>query len=276
MGEAKRKISATKKFIQEFPLCFFCGGKRASTTREHMPPKSLFDSSHRPDKLVMPACTECNVGTSTADLTAAVISRWNYDSGEQEIADTLKLHAQVRKQAPALMAEWAEGANWPGIRKKKAREHLRKHGVPVPHDAGITTIGPETVKQLNLFACKAVLALYFEHFRTPLPLSGGLCAFWKTKEDFARDGIPPYLLKIMPDYGTLVQGQWNARETFEYRYAVNAKDWLFGCLAKLRRGLFIAGFASADASVLPSENIDWLHPDDPQTLLDLPRFQEKF
>jgi hypothetical protein len=75
MGEAKRKKSATLKFIDEFPYCFFCGGQRRTTTREHMPPKSLFDNSHRPDKLVMPACTQCNSGTSTADLTAAIISR---------------------------------------------------------------------------------------------------------------------------------------------------------------------------------------------------------
>ena len=37
MGEAKGKLSATQKFVEEFPVCFFCGGKRASTTREHMP-----------------------------------------------------------------------------------------------------------------------------------------------------------------------------------------------------------------------------------------------
>jgi hypothetical protein len=150
MGEAKRKLSATNKFLMKFPTCYFCGGKRAATTREHMPPKSLFDNSHRPNKLVMPACAECNRSTSTADLTAA----------------------------------------------------------------------------------------------------------------------------IMPEYGTLVQGQWNERETFEYRHAVNVKDGLFACLAKLRRGLFVAGFAATDANFLPSE-IDWLHPDDPQTLLELPRFQEK-
>ena len=41
MGEAKRKLSATKKFLMEFPTCCFCGEKRAAATREHMPPKSL-------------------------------------------------------------------------------------------------------------------------------------------------------------------------------------------------------------------------------------------
>jgi hypothetical protein len=270
MGEAKRKLSATKKFLMEFPTCCFCGEKRAATTREHMPPKSLFDNSHRPDKLVMPACAECNSSTSTADLTAAIVSRWNYDSGEQECLDHRRLVARMRKQAPALSNEWDAHAG-----EEEAREHLRKYGVPVPPDAGIVTIGPETIRQLNLFAHKAVLALYFEHFRKPLPLSGGLLAFWKTKEDFARDGIPPYLFEIMPGYGTLIQGQWNERETFEYRHAVNAKDGLFACLAKLRKGLFVTGFAATDATVLPSEITEWLHPDDPQMLLDLPRFQKK-
>jgi hypothetical protein len=271
MGEAKRKLSATKKFLMEFSTCYFCGGKRAATTREHMPPRSLFDNSHRPDKLVMPACAECNRSTSTADLTAAVVSRWNYDNGDQERSDLNKLDAQVREQAPALSAEWKKRDGF----EREAREHLRIHGVPVPHDAGIKTIGPETIKQLNLFAHKAVLALYFQHFWKPLPTSGGVCAFWKTKEDFARDGIPPFLLQIMPDYGTLVQGRWNARETFEYRHAVNTKDGLFACLAKLRRGLFVTGFAATAASILPSEITDWLHPDDPRTLLELPRFQKK-
>jgi len=54
----------------------------------------------------MPACKHCNTGTSTADLTAAVISCWNYDRDDQERSDHKKLIAQVRIQAPVLIAEW--------------------------------------------------------------------------------------------------------------------------------------------------------------------------
>src|SRR4029077_13147123 len=69
-------------------------------------------------------------------------------------------------------------------------------------------------------------------------------------------------------------GRWNERETFEYRHAAN--DGFFGCIAKLRRGLFITGFAATDASVLrPDDGIDWIIPTDPATLLDQPRFQKK-
>jgi hypothetical protein len=104
VGEAKLKKSATQKFVEQFPLCSLCGGERASTTREHMPPKSLFDQSHRPDKLVMPACAVCNGGTSKADLTAAMVSRWNYNSPHQEREDHSRLANQVRILAEKLRA----------------------------------------------------------------------------------------------------------------------------------------------------------------------------
>jgi hypothetical protein len=272
MGEAARRRSATQKLIERFPDCCFCGGLRAATTREHMPPKSMFDGSHRPDKLVMPACAICNGGTSTADLTAAMVSRWDYYSNPREQADHARLAARVRRQAPELIADWTslDEAEW-----GKARLHLVNHGVAVPADAGIATIGPLTIRQLNLFAHKVVLALYFEHFRRPLSNTGRVCAFWRTKEDFARDGIPKIFFELLPDYATLVQGQWNEHETFEYRHARNVEEGLFGCFARFRRGLFVFGFAAADATVLPPDDVDWIKPSDLLSLLDSPRFRKK-
>jgi hypothetical protein len=273
MGEAKRNKSATQRLIEQYPACCYCGGLRASTTREHMPPKSLFDNSHRPDKLVVPSCNECNNGTSTADLMAAMVSRWAYDNSIQEQADHAKLAQRIKKQAPEIVVEWTRTSD--PIQRAKARLHLTKHGVQVPHDAGLVSIGPLTVRQLNLFAHKAALALYFEHVRQPLPNTGRIFATWRTKEDFAKDGVPQILLDMLPDYGTLAQGKWNERETFEYRHARNAAEGLFACFAKLRRGLFVSGFAVTDGSVLPSDEKDWVTPSGLLTLLDSPRFQKK-
>jgi hypothetical protein len=100
MGEASRKNSTTQRFIAEYPWCCFCAGLRPAVTREHMPPKSLFDGSHRPDKLVMPACDDCNRATSTADLTVSLVSRWNHTSPAQELTDHARLTLRLRKQAP--------------------------------------------------------------------------------------------------------------------------------------------------------------------------------
>jgi len=106
VGEAKRKRSVTRRFVEQFPNCCFCAGLRPATTREHMPPKSVFDGSHRPDKLIMPACDDCNHGTSTADLTTAIISRWGYLNTDQENNDHRRLVNQIRRQAPAIVEEW--------------------------------------------------------------------------------------------------------------------------------------------------------------------------
>jgi hypothetical protein len=241
MSEASQKRSTTQRFIEQFPACCFCGGLRPATTREHMPPKSLFDNSHRPDKLVMPACDECNRGTSTADLVVALVSRWNYNSAVQERLDHRKLSARVRRQAPELTEEWNSALRNDPIQRAGARRHLIEHGVPVPDDAGLVTIGPLTIRQLNLFAHKVTLALYFEHFRHPLSGAGRFCSFWRSKEDFMRDGIPPIFFETFPKYGTIKQGQWNERETFEYRHDFNVDEGLFGCFARFRLGFFVFG-----------------------------------
>jgi hypothetical protein len=232
----------------------------------------LFDRSHRPDKLVMPACHECNGGTSTADLTVAIVSRWDYNSSPQERADHKRLAARVRKQAPVVAGEWTQ---FDRVERTKARLHLINQGVPVPRDAEVATIGPLTVCQLNLFAHKAVLALYFQHFRQPLSDTGRFCGFWRSKEDFARDGIPRYFFEIFPAYATLEQGRWNESETFEYRHAINAEEGLFGCLARLRQRFFIFGFAVRDATALPPADADWVKPSELMGLVATPRFQKK-
>jgi len=238
-----------------------------------MPPRSLFDNSHRPDKLVMPACLECNKGTSTADLAVAMVSRWAYDSTPQEQVDHRKLAQQVKKQAPELVAEWTKLDTG---QTANARRHLIGYGVQVPQDAAIASIGPVTLRQLNLFAHKAVLALYFEHFRKPLLNTGRVWATWRTKEDFAKKGVPPSLLDMLPEYGTLMQGKWDERETFEYRHARNVEEGLFACLARFRRGLFITGFAAADANTVASNALeDWVVPSELLGSIDAPRFRKR-
>jgi hypothetical protein len=258
MGEAKRALTATQKFIQQFPECCFCGGVQPATTREHMPQKSLFNGSHRPDKLVMPACGKCNGATSTADLAVSLISRWGDQGTPQERVDHARLAARLRRQAPELADEWT--TNLDIDETNGARQHLINHGVPVPVDAEIATVGPLTIRHLNLFSHKAVLALYFEHFRRPLTDQGRVCAFWRTKEDFARDGIPPIFFEMLPSYGTLTQGRWSAQKIFEYRHAESIEEGVFGCLARFRQGFFVYGFAVADSVRLPRIQDDWITP----------------
>jgi hypothetical protein len=273
MRQAKLKLSATAKLLAEFPDCAICGGIKRASTREHMPPKALFDNSHRPDKLVFPACHDCNNGTSNSDLVASLVSRWGMDSSEQSHVDHSKLSTQIKRQAPEVVQEW-NAINNP-FEQQRARRHLEKHGVAVPSDASTVSIGPLTIRQLNIFSHKATVALYFEHFRKPLASNGKLHAIWRTKEDFAF-GVPQELLNLLPGYATMIQGSWNLSEIFEYKFSTNDTQGLFGCFVRFRRGLFVLGFAISDEISLhetPGLDGKWISPGN--ILDDQPHFAKK-
>ncbi len=276
MGEAKRKKSATAKLIEQFPACSLCGGLRASATRDHIPPKAVFDNSHRPDDMVMPACVECNGGTSTADLVASIICRWNYNADAQELADSSRLSARLRKQCPEIIREWTKHDK---TARERGRQHLLRNGVYVPTDAGIASVGNISIKHLNLFSYKIALGLYFHHFHEPLPNTGLVSAIWRTKEDFAKSGIPKELMDIFPKYAKLQQGKWDTSKDFEYRYDFNSAEGLFGCLARFRTGLYITGFAVKDTGTIPIEVIeedgDWIRPSDLLAILSRERFERR-
>jgi hypothetical protein len=148
MGEAARRLSTTERFIKKFRSCCFCGGRQPATTREHMPPTALFDRSHRPNDLVMPACAACNSNTSTADLVASIISRWMYDSGPQERFDHDRLVGRLLKQAPELISEWTK---FDPEARRKARLHLMSQGIDVPQNAGLMAVGPLTSRAFRWF-----------------------------------------------------------------------------------------------------------------------------
>ncbi|HEY7645517.1 MAG TPA: hypothetical protein VH858_10830 [Hyphomicrobiales bacterium] len=270
MGQARIKKTATQKLIEVYPKCCFCAGERPSTEREHMPPKSLFDHSHRPDQFIMPSCKECNGGTSTADLIVAIVSRWG--EAPSTHIDHAKLVHRARKQAPNIVNEWTEHLDRIQIR---GRRHLRHQGVPVPFGAKIVAVGENTIRQLNIFSHKATLALYFEQFKKPLSANGAFCAYWQTKEDYLANGLPQALLELLPNYGTLIQGHWNESKTFEYRYDLNPDEGLFGFFARLRHGLFIAGFAVDDRCLVEANGPDWINPRDFLNASNSPRFQKR-
>jgi hypothetical protein len=236
-----------------------------------MPPKALFDGSHRPDKLIMPACGECNHGTRIGDLTASILSRWRLNLNAQQRADHLRLVGGLRNNHPELIEEWI---NLSLLDRLKAKRHLREHGVPIPANAGVANIGPLTIRQMNLFSHKVVLGLYFEHFRKPLPNTGRVSAYWRTKEDLFRGGIPPMLLEMMKRYGVLEQGKWNTKEVFEYRFELNEREGLFACLARLRGALFITGFAVEDRNMIADDDgPDWIVPSNLLQMLNDPLFE---
>lgn len=264
MSESKARKSATAKFIEQHPLCALCGGTRPSATREHIPPTALFDRSQRPNGIVVPSCDECNRGTSTADLVTSIMSRWRYTTNPTEDSDHSRLILRLRHQAPEVIDELTSIKG--GVQQKKARRHLESQGVHVPDEFRAVSIGPKSISYLNQFSLKLALGLHYSNVGSIITRNGRASAFWRTKEDVQKQGLPNELLARLPNVASIFQGKWSTRETFEYRYAINPGDGVFAFVARFRAALFIYGFTIADAKdELLSE--EWLPP---TALLEIP------
>ena len=153
-------------------------------------------------------------------------------SGEVEASDHNRLFNRLRSQAPEIAAEMT---SLPPAEDPDARNHLRRHGVAVPEDAVLATIGPKVIPHLTLFAHKVTLALYFAKMAKGLSSQGLVSAMWRTKEDFKLEDFPPQLVSLLPRLDFLKQGKWDEREAFEYRFATNPKEDLFACAARCRK-----------------------------------------
>jgi hypothetical protein len=275
LGEKK---SATRRLLEQFPYCCPCGGGVKAETREYVPPRALFDRSHRPDHLVVPACARCNSGTRTSDQVTAIIARWGFTAPTTaERIDHGRLSKGIASQAPELIVEWRKNAG--AVSQRQARRHLASYGVPIPDGAKLLTIGPKTLPYLNQFAHKLTLGLYFEKTNNCFPNTGLFRAFLRFKENFkgeGLEGLPQEITRILGTSRTLVQGSWDTGEQFEYRSNYNPDNGLFMHASRLRSGLFVAGIASEHPELLPRDmQADSISPADLLGILHDPRYQDK-
>ena len=80
-----------------------------------------------------------------------------------------------------------------------------------------------------------------------------VCAYLENQRDFARGSMQRFFSICSRTLGTISQGEWDERKTFEYLYATGTEEGVFGCLARFRQGFFVYGFTVDDPAVLPEE-----------------------
>lgn len=97
MAKVQRRNNYVRTFFSPITLdnpCAICGGREA-TTRDHVPPKSIFPKP-RPDPLItVPACAQCNNGASDDDDKFKVYLSL-HTAGNNEIARKLFLEKTKR------------------------------------------------------------------------------------------------------------------------------------------------------------------------------------
>src|SRR5262245_19960527 len=88
------------KDIRESDVCVLCG-ERPATTKEHIPPKSIFRKSP-PDDVSVPACERCNNSTKLEDeylrqvTTGASFTEEGREVWRQKVRPKLPLFPKTR------------------------------------------------------------------------------------------------------------------------------------------------------------------------------------
>jgi hypothetical protein len=248
MSESKLKRRRHADILRRSRFCVYCGGGTAATTIDHMPPIGMFHGRRRPKGLEFPSCNACNQGTKTAELVAALVSRFFPDAINQEQASELRrLGAAVRVKIPGLMEEM-----WIGRGGQKFRE--KETGITGGHF--VRANGPLVSKYMQTFAIKLGFALHYHFTGMIVPAQGGVAARWFTNVDRATDRFPQSIFRLLPPAETLKQGKVEVASQFQYS-ATYSEDGSIGLyLGTFRRSFAVVAFGATDQRLLTEAGPD--------------------
>ncbi|MDK2126581.1 hypothetical protein [Parachitinimonas caeni] len=215
MGASSNK---RKKFLQNNPLCAFCGGKTPATTIEHCPPRGLFQDRQWPEGFEFPACANCNRNTSDDDLLVIILAKMA-PKGNTEYA-TEELRGQLRRaeqQFPGILDQMMPSAT-------TARKYNESLGL-VPaigrthQKTGILQIPDEFHEAIYSFARKLAKGIYYNNSRSIFPSNGGLAVYWFSNVDILQRQSHPFeFLQHIPGTAPdIVRSGKYLHDQFEYK-----------------------------------------------------------
>ena len=164
MGQAKIRQYNRTKFLQEHPLCVYCGD--VAVTIDHCPPRCFFERRRWPETYEFPACDPCNQGAKREEQVLAVIVRLRLVENENEIRrdELWDLIQGVKNNNPEYIAEWGLGFFSASRQKRALRETFGQDGDALRRAGwGTINIGPLTHAAIKRFGVKLGKALYYRH-----------------------------------------------------------------------------------------------------------------
>lgn len=259
------------EFIKQHPHCIFCGGTEPTTTKEHCPPKALFQNRQWPEGYEFPACIRCNNGTSNHDRMLAMLARTDYkgDAGNRDgkfVSLVAGVHSQDSTQIRAML---------PSVRE--ARTYNRRFSiVPKPgqthQDAAPVKITPEMQTAVEVFSRKLAKALYFREVGKIFPLHGCLALNWFTNAELLTNDCYPVfqtLEEIAGNAPTIKRGGKALNDQFSYKITVCSDVDMFVLQASFGSAFGLVIFGSGEKGRLENIMADLLaaHGRSPFTVL---------
>jgi hypothetical protein len=144
MGESQKRKRGHAAILAANPFCIYCGGTERATTIDHMPPRIMFRSEHRPGQFEFPSCAPCNQRTKATDQFAAYIGRLYPDpTTAAELEDVRKILDALKNNLPEVLREMYVG---------RAGQKLASNRVRPPDSGGFLRLNGPLVSNTWTFS----------------------------------------------------------------------------------------------------------------------------
>jgi hypothetical protein len=196
-------------FLEQHPLCCFCGGARPASTIDHQPARIVFPDKRRPKGLEFPACADCNRQTSPDEALLAFVCRFTGSQRSNAVIDFHRLKdivGSVNRAFPGLFE-----------RMKGSRTWVHERGILVRKGA-IDVNQPEVNLSLCRIAAKLALAIYYQTRSSPAVSKCWINTQWTHSQNKDNFDHVQNLIQLAPGRATLQMGKWNTDESFFLRY----------------------------------------------------------
>jgi hypothetical protein len=227
MGVAKNKL---QRFLLEHPKCAFCGGMAPATTREHCPPRSMFENRHWPEGFEFPACEQCNAGSSNDDLLIAFLSRLDPINKNRNVDGKFEgIVKQAERQHPGLLENMQPSANEArrmnreiGIQLEPGQTHQEKNrGIKIPR---------QVHEAVSVFARKLAKAVYYIETKAIFPNEGCLLLNWFSNSQLLQNDEYPVFEYLKPIDGYMPPFERSGKDLgdqFKYKISMTpARDYM--------------------------------------------------
>ena len=242
------KSQRKKIFLNEHPICCFCGGETPATEPDHIPSRVLFDNRQWPEGYEFPACVACNRETRHDEQVVAMLSRVYPDANTPEgIKKTQERIRAVAHNYPEIPVEMQ-----PTIRQKI--NAAKKYNIEIPEGKSSADIpalslkGPLVNKAVTNFGRKLFLALYYKHTSEILPKESGVALLWFSNLQIEHGELPREIASLVSNFPTLERCNTNLYDQFFYRYVVSDCRNQAVFVAFFRQSFAILGYINKTAS----------------------------
>lgn len=248
-GQKTRK----QQFLEDHPVCCFCGGLTPSTSLDHVPPQACFPKGFVPEGIEFPACKRCNDVTRPLDQALGYYTMLiDYDLNNLHVDRAKGLHNGMLNNAPEALPEFKLSPN-------TIRAVMKQHGIertpglllrdePIVRSLVLasTRIDEATVAVGRKLGC----ALYYRHKKRILTSAHRICTGWHQLQDTAKAELNGYLSEMLQDVWT--GSRANIKE-YGDRLTIrtgDSEDGLFVYMAQFGKGMVVWGIVGEEEQLV--------------------------